>query len=154
MSMTKTIIGTAVVAGLLMAAPLAFADNATTTERGSARPTAADIAAKITCVGTAVAAREAALGTATTAHGTAVNAAYAARASALSAAYTQTTAKAVGTAVRSAWGTFRSSLKSAQKDWITAKNSAWKTYRTAARACKAPENVSDGGNSGSEANGN
>jgi hypothetical protein len=56
--------------------------------------------------------------------------------------------------VKTAWSTFNSAMKSAQKVWMAARNSAWATYRTAAVACKAPAGTGDGANSGSEASGN
>jgi len=110
--------------------------------------------AKIACVGTAVNTRETTLDAAMATFTGASNAAYTARASALKQAYTATTTRGVSTAVKTAWTTFNSAVKSARKAWQAARDTAWQTYRTSATACKAPAGTGDGVNSTSEASGN
>jgi|CXWL01.1.fsa_nt_gi hypothetical protein len=151
--------------GLFVATALpAFAETPGTVESISKRDRAigtttaatASVAttAKIACVGTAVNTREAALAAAMATFTSAQNAAYTARSVALKSAYALTTAKEVRNAVKTAWSTFNTSQKVARKAWQTASKAAWMTYRKAAQSCKAPKEISDSENFGSEVSGN
>jgi hypothetical protein len=109
----------------------------------------------LSCVGAAVNTRESAIGSAVSTHNSAVQAAYSARATALASAYsTGGTASQVRAAVKAAWSAFTKAVRTANTAWKTSRNSAWSTYRTAVKACKAPGNITDSGNSGSEMSGN
>ena len=150
--MTKKNIATGITTLALLAGAVAPAFAATTTPPpavGTASTTPSAMS-KIACVGTAVDAREQSIDTASSAFMTALNSAYSARASALQQAYALTTPKEVRAAVKTAWAAFSKSTKSARMDWKTAQGKAWGTFRTAAKACRAPDGVSDGANAASE----
>ncbi len=122
-------------------------------QTSSSTEPSANSAATIACVGAAVNTRETAIDSAVAAHAQAVTAAYTARAAALKEAYTLTNPHDVSKAVKAAWKTFRTSTKSAAKDWRTAQRAAWSTFKTASRACHPTEGISDNGNSGTEISG-
>ncbi len=145
--MTKKILGSLAIVGMIAVAATTLAQTSSTTPSQT-------VINKISCVGTAVNAREQAIDTAMSTYTQGVNAAYGARATALSQAYSQTTMKSVRSAVKAAWSTFNASVKSARKAWQTARNTAWTQYRTTAVQCKAPAGTGDGVNSSLEASGN
>ncbi len=145
--MTKKILGSLAIAGMMATTAIAFAQTSSTTPSQS-------VTNKISCVGGAVNTREQAIDTAMTAYTQGINAAYSARATALGQAYSQTTMKEVRSAVKAAWSTFNKSVKSARKAWQAARNTAWTQYRTSAVQCKAPAGTGDGVNSSLEASGN
>ncbi len=146
----KTIAISATLLTLSIAIPVLAKTDAGT----ASTTTSALVTAKISCVGAAVSVRETSLITGIGAYTKATSDAYSARASALQGAYGQTTLAAVKTAVKSVWSTFNSSMKTARKDWQTARNAAWAKYRTSVAACKAPTGTGDGTNSASETSGN
>ncbi len=118
-----------------------------------ATPVSANAVAKISCVGMAVNIREQAIDTAVTKFATEFTAAYTARASALKNAYALTNTKDVKGAVKTAWSTFNSGIKTARKNWQASKNAAWAQFKTAGAACKAPAETSDNANISSEVSG-
>ena len=162
--MNKKIIASSIVSlaliGMTAAPAFAFTASSTNPTGGKtdkadrAATAAADVAAKIACVGTAVNAREASMDTGVTTYTAALNAAYSARAAALTAAFTQTTLKGLQTARSSAWSAFTISTRTARKSWLSTRDSAWAKYRTAVVVCKAPAGITDGTNSSFEATGN
>ena len=108
----------------------------------------------IACVAAAIAAREAALSAGAQTHGNAVTSAYTTRAGALANAYTQTGGNSViRDAVKKAWGSFRSSIQTARKNWQSARDAAWAQFRSVIKNCKAPTEVLDTANTTSEAKG-
>ena len=138
-----------------MASPVLAQTDGTTTVTATTTATtkSADVAAKISCVKTAVATREAALSVSVGNHMQSVQAAYATRANTLAGAYANTNAKAVQAGVKVAWDGFRKDIKAASSKWKTDRNSAWSAFRVATKACKAASNITDAHNSGSELNG-
>jgi len=106
------------------------------------------------CIKSAVAARETALGLALADYTRSIGIAYSDRAVALQSAYSQTSDKAIKSAVKSAWSSFNTFIKSVKNKWSMAKSSAWSTYRTAAKNCKVTSGISDSSNSGYELSGN
>lgn len=137
----KIIITTSIIVGVLCVSTLAV----------FAQKTVVSNSAAIACVGTAVNAREQALGSAMSAYTQSINAAYAARAAALSQAYMPNNdAVTIRTAVRTAWANFITARNSARKTWTAARNQAWNQFKTVAKACKAPNSISDGNYSASE----
>ena len=108
-------------------------------------------AAAIACVGAAVNMREQTLDSAMMTFTQGANGAYSARAAALQQAYMQTGGNsAIRTAVKAAWTTFTTSMRTARKAWQSARTSAWEKFRTDAKACKAPATISDSANATSE----
>lgn len=146
--MIKKIIGASlIIMSLVVALPVLAENNensggATVTSVPAVTMTA-EVSAKIACVATAVATRESALAIGVTAHNQAVQTAYSTRATALADAYKQTTVAGVKGAVKTAWSSFNSSVKSANKTWKKVQSDTWSTFKTAAKACKAPNGVSD-----------
>lgn len=111
-------------------------------------------ATDIACVGAAVAAREAALSSAMQTHGGAVLAAYTSRASALASAYGASDPKTVRTGVRKAWDDFGKAMKTAKKEWQSAREKAWSGFKAAVKQCgPANEQIADTGNASSESRG-
>jgi len=143
--MTKKIIGSFVLASMLVVAVPAFADMATTTSSMT-------IASKIACVGAAVSVRETALDGGITAYTNSITSAYTVRAAALQSAYATTTpVSQIKSMVKSAWSAFKASIKSASSAWKTTQKNAWATFKTSIKACKAPASVAtDTGNVGGE----
>lgn len=129
------------VAGLALALPALAATTPSVTQ--------------VACVGSAVSVRESALDGGIAAFTQAENSAYTARASALQVAYSLTPGgNAIKNAIKAAWTTFTSSIKTARKTWQITRNSAWSTFRASVKACKAPAVATDTANSSSEASGN
>lgn len=105
-----------------------------------------------TCMASAVAAREAELAANLSDLHKSISDAYTARASALASAWSGTKTRAeIKAAVKDAWKTFKSSVKSAQASWKSDKKSAWATFKSAAKACKAPSDTDDTSNASTEA---
>ncbi|MBI4086732.1 hypothetical protein HY416_01985 [Candidatus Kaiserbacteria bacterium] len=104
----------------------------------------------MTCLKDAVVDREKVLDTGRRTFNSFVNVAYDHRAAALEDAYSNTTRAAVKTAVKTAWSTFKSEIKSAKDTWIKTRTDAWKTFKTASKACKPPKGLEDSGNSGTD----
>lgn len=151
--MFKKIIVSGMCLGLFLTATPAFALTATAETKMSevkATPISANTVAKISCVGMAVNIREQAINNAVTKFTTEFSSAYSARASALKNAYALTNTKDVKGAIKTAWSSFNSSIKTARKNWQTSKNAAWTQFKTASVACKAPAETSDSANSSSE----
>ena len=154
--LTKKKIATSITALALLAGVVApaFAETTTPPPASGTASTTTSATSKIACIGAAVSTREQSIGTAESAFTIALNSAYTARANALQQAYALTSTKEVRTAVKAAWAAFSKSAKSARSDWATSRSKAWSTFKTAAAACKAPGNLSDGGNAASEVSGN
>ena len=143
--MKKTLALLSILAFVLVAIPHA-----------DARVTATSInkdGAAATCIKAAVATREASLGTGITAYGTAVSTAYTTRATALAAAYEKSTAKEIDAAIKDAWKTFKTDLKTARADWKKTSKSAWTTYKSDRKKCRGadiPDIPVDTSNQGAE----
>ena len=109
--------------------------------------------ADLACVAAAVAAREASLTAGIKTHGGAVTGAYTERASALAGAYTATSTPAIRHTVKKTWESFNTALRTARKNWHTARESAWAQFRVAVKKCKANIEVLDTENAASETTG-
>jgi type IV secretory pathway TrbL component len=151
MNFTKTVAAIGIMAS--MALPALALENSGVPATTAAPTVVVVSPTTIACVGTAVNAREQAIGAAATKYTTAANASYSARATALAQAYTLTTKDAVRSAVKAAWSSFNSSMKSARGEWKTSRKTAWDAFRTAQKACKAPSSLSDTSSSKSEESG-
>lgn len=104
------------------------------------------------CVASAIATRESALASALSEKHTAVAEAYADRADALADAWSGTKTRAqIKADVKTAWGEFKSAVKSAQSEWKSDKKSAWGNFKSATKSCKAPSDTVDTSSASSEA---
>lgn len=140
--MIKKILGLTIIFGLLLVALPTLA---------ASTPSAAQVA----CVASAVNVREASIDSSISTYTQAINTAYTTRAAALQQAYSQNPGQGViKKAVKAAWSTFASTMKSARNNWKTSKKSAWSTFKSAVKTCKATGVTTDTNNASLEAVGN
>lgn len=140
--MTK-IIGLVLSLALLLSVSAVFAQDSTST---ATTTTTIQPVVNIACVKTAVDTRETAIGSAVSTAATAVNSAYATRKTALLAAWDIQDNASRKSAIKTAWETWKQSLKDTRKTFNDARKAAWKQFATDRRTCKAPATGENPGN--------